>query len=111
MSASPLLAKASPSISFPLSIYPRPLHAARQTRSATAPIPPSPARRRDDLDRLARLDLGLPAAGQDFDASVVAADGIAAEFAFAPAHHPGVGNRAMTAQDRSIHRPKKADAS
>ena len=61
--------------------------------SKTIPFPPPPSGRRDDLDRFARLDLGLGAAGQDFDAAVVAADGVAAEFAFAPAHHARIGRR------------------
>src|SRR5271155_6248623 len=41
-------------------------------------LPPSPSRRRHDLDCFARFDVGLGAAGQDFDAPVVAAGGGAA---------------------------------
>src|SRR5580700_6718251 len=66
--------------------------------------PPSPGRG-DNLNRLARFDLGLRATGQRLDAAVIAADGIAAELARAPAHHAGIGHGAETAEDRRLHRP------
>src|SRR6516164_7775571 len=72
-------------------------------------FPPSSSRRRYDLDRLARFHARLRAAGQDLDAAVVAADRIAAEFAWLAAHHAGAGNGAMAAENRHVHRPEKSD--
>src|ERR1700722_12626160 len=66
--------------------------------------PPSPGRR-DNLDCFAGLDLGFGAARQNLDAAVIAADGIASEFTFVPAHHASIGDGAMAAEDRRLHRP------
>jgi hypothetical protein len=47
----------------------------------------------------------LSAARQNLDPGVVAADGVAVEFAGLAAHHAGVGDGAVAAEDCDVRRP------